>query len=84
MLKFSPQELYRYNLQRGVDPDYPVTAQSWENLKAQYPGLGLASGGRAGYMGGGIAAIRKPNALPPTGGPQSGGLPSLYNNGRKL
>ena len=44
----------------------------------------FASGGRAGYMGGGIAAIRKPNALPPTGGPQSGGLPSLYNNDRKL
>jgi len=65
MLKFSPQELYRYNLQRGVDPDYPVTAQSWENLKAQYPGLGLASGGRASYMGGGIAAIRKPHAIPP-------------------
>ena len=43
-----------------------------------------SDGGRAGYMGGGIAAIRKPNALPPTGGPQSGGLPSLYNNGRKL
>ena len=43
-----------------------------------------ASGGRAGYMGGGIAAIRKPSAIPPTGGPQSGGLPSLYNNVRKL
>ena len=42
-----------------------------------------ASGGRAGYMGGGITGIRKPNALPPTGGPQSGGLPSLYNNVRK-
>ena len=34
--------------------------------------------------GGGMVGIRKPNALPPTGGPQSGGLPSLYNNGRKL
>jgi hypothetical protein len=44
----------------------------------------FADGGRAGYMGGGIAAIRKPSALPPTGGPQSGGLPSLYNNDRKL
>ena len=59
------RERYLYNLQRGVDPDYPVTEQSWENLKAQYPGLGLASGGRAGYMGGGIAAIRKPHAIPP-------------------
>ena len=43
-----------------------------------------ASGGRAGYMGGGIAGIRKPSAIAPTGGPQSGGLPSLYNNVRKL
>ena len=29
-----------------------------------YP-FGFASGGRAGYMGGGIAAIRKPHAIPP-------------------
>jgi len=33
--------------------------------------------------GGGIVGIRKPNALQPTGGTQSGGLPSLYNNVRK-
>ena len=33
--------------------------------------------------GGGITGIRRPSALPPTGGPQSGGLPSLYNNVRK-
>ena len=46
--------------------------------------FGGADGGRAGYMGGGIAAIRKPSAIAPTGGPQSGGLPSLYNNVRKL
>ena len=45
--------------------------------------FGGADGGRAGYMGGGIAAIRKPSAIAPTGGPQSGGLPSLYNNVRK-
>ena len=31
-----------------------------------YPTMyGFASGGRAGYMGGGIAAIRKPHAIPP-------------------
>ena len=35
------------------------------------------------YAGGGMVGIRKPSALPPTGGPQSGGLPSLYNNVRK-
>jgi len=61
-----------------------LTRNKW--LSYLYPTLGMTfeAGGRAGYMGGGIAAIRKPNALPPTGGPQSGGLPSLYNNGRKL
>ena len=36
------------------------------------------------YAGGGMVGIRKPSAIPPTGGPQSGGLPSLYNNVRKL
>ena len=51
---------------------------------SRFYNLNKASGGRAGYMGGGIAAIRKPSAIPPTGGPQSGGLPSLYNNVRKL
>ena len=35
------------------------------------------------YAGGGMVEIRKPNALPPTGGPMSQGLRSLYNNGRK-
>ena len=36
----------------------------------------MASGGRAGYMGGGITGIRKPSAIAPTGGPQSQGLAS--------
>ena len=80
MSDFDPKELYRYNIARGVDPDYPITAQSWENLKSKYPGLGLAGGGRAGYMGGGITGIRRPSALPPTGGPMHQGLRSLYIN----
>ena len=33
-----------------------------------------------GYMGGGMVGIRKPSALPPTGGPMSQGLRSLYIN----
>jgi hypothetical protein len=40
---------------------------------------GFASGGRAGYMGGGIAAIRKPHAIPP----EKGGLRSIMINGKK-
>ena len=35
------------------------------------------------FAGGGMAGIRKPSALPPTGGPMSQGLRSLYNNVRK-
>ena len=45
--------------------------------------FGLADGGRAGYMGGGITGILKPNAIAPTGGPMSQGLRSLYNNVKK-
>jgi len=38
--------------------------------------LNMADGGRAGYMGGGIAAIRKPHAIPP----ERGGLRSIMIN----
>ena len=50
-----------------------------------YPTMyGFASGGRAGYMGGGIAAIRKPSAIPPESGPNSQGLPGLLKRVRNL
>ena len=35
------------------------------------------------FAGGGMVGIRRPSALPPTGGPMSQGLRSLYNNDRK-
>ena len=35
------------------------------------------------YAGGGMVGIRRPSALPPTGGPMSQGLRSLYNNVKK-
>ena len=38
-----------------------------------------ADGGRAGYMGGGITGIRKPNAIPP----ERQGLRSIMINGKK-
>ena len=40
-----------------------------------------ASGGRAGYMGGGMTGIRRPSAIPPESGPQSQGLASLKKYG---
>ena len=46
------RERYLYNLQRGVDPDSPITQESFENLVYEQPGLGF-------YSGGGIASLRK-------------------------
>ena len=57
----------------------PASRYGWDLM-----GEIARAGGVANMAGGGMVGIRKPNALPPTGGPQSGGLPSLYNNGRKL
>ena len=46
------RERYLYNLQRGVDPDSPITQESFENLVYEQPGLGY-------YSGGGIASLKK-------------------------
>ena len=48
----------------------------------QQPGAGLY-GTQDKFAGGGMVGIRKPSALPPTGGPMSQGLRSLYNNVKK-
>ena len=73
------QYLFDYYTQgKGIE-NWPAAPES----KYQRYGSSLdkrASGGRAGYMGGGITGIRKPSALPPTGGPMSQGLRSLYIN----
>jgi hypothetical protein len=55
------------------DPE--TQALEMENFVKSIKGY-YASGGRAGYMGGGITGIRKPSAIAPTGGPQSQGLAS--------
>jgi len=46
--------------------------------------IGRTDGGRADYMGGGIAAIRRPNAIPPKSGPNPQGLPSMYNRVKRI
>ncbi len=53
MGEFSPQELYRYNLARGVDPDNPLTQESFENLISEQSGLGFSG------AEGGIASLKK-------------------------
>ena len=73
-------------------PDQTITKENIppeliENFLYKFPEYSYifegASGGRAGYMGGGITGIRRPNAIAPTGGPMSQGLRSLYNNVKK-
>ena len=50
--EMEPRERYLYNLQRGKDPDSPITKQSFQNLISEQPGLGY-------YSGGGIASLKK-------------------------
>ena len=51
MAKNYPQELYRYNLERGVDPDNPVTFDATSNLISK-PELGF------NFSEGGITTLR--------------------------
>ena len=60
-------------LPEGYDPQNPLTDEVIRNIK------GFTTGGRAGYMGGGITAIRRPNAIPP----KRQGLRSILINGKK-
>ena len=53
MLDFDPKELYRYNIDRGLDPDAPITWEAYNTLKSAHPGLGF-SGAQ-----GGIASLKK-------------------------
>jgi hypothetical protein len=57
--------------------------EKWRQLFEQSPtglfGSKFASGGRAGYMGGGITGIRKPSEIPPL----RQGLRSIMINGKK-
>ena len=61
------KEMGRYDLlhKEHAHPLYgpALSYQQYQRVFPEY--FGLASGGRAGYMGGGIAAIRKPHAIPP-------------------
>jgi len=57
---------------------HPVTGSTMtEQQMEPYYERYYASGGRAYYMGGGIAGIRRPNAIPPESGPQPQGLENL-------
>jgi len=66
-----------YNIAKKENISYQealnkINPERFYNLKK-------ASGGRAGYMGGGMAGIRKPSAIPP----ERQGLRSIMINGKK-
>jgi len=68
----------------GREKPYNVTYDQISDIfKDQNKISYFADNFRMEKAGGGMVGIRKPSAIAPTGGPQSGGLPSLYNNVRK-
>jgi hypothetical protein len=53
----SPRDLQRFNLGRGLTYGTPISPGDIRNLRDYHPGVF--------YSGGGIAGIRRPNAIPP-------------------
>jgi hypothetical protein len=86
----SPEKVAEINKERNYltweqlqDPNIPLPKEAMSDLYGRSEDLGYlfggAQGGRAGYMGGGIAGIRRPNAIPP----ERQGLRSIMINGKK-
>ena len=86
----SPEQVAEINKKRNYltweqlqDPNIPLPKEAMSGLYERSDDLGYlfegASGGRAGYMGGGITGIRKPSAIPP----ERQGLRSILINGKK-
>jgi hypothetical protein len=55
-------------------------ANKWKQLMSK-PGM---LGTQETFAGGGIASIRRPNAIPPESGPTPQGLPSMYNRVKRI
>ena len=92
---YNPRELYLYNKSRNLTRDNPNMKEALSLRRSYQPSLGTGmfnlsdeggynlfgqkDGGRIGYMGGGITAIRRLNAIPP----KRQGLRSILINGKK-
>ena len=69
-----------YDLLKDLTDDYNRIQKSKEaRMYPGYEGSQFSEGGRAGYMGGGIASILKPSEIPP----ERGGLRSIMINDKK-
>ena len=77
---FGQEQVYGTQGATGLKKILPKGASFIPELQYDF-----ASGGRAGFIGGGIAGIRRPHAIPPKSGPmpQGGGLSSMFNRVRK-
>ena len=85
----SGEGIENYLMFEAAQAGEPITRDEATKLKWKliYEGGGLdlqdkigIAGGVANMAGGGIVGIRRPSALPPTGGPMHQGLRSLYIN----
>ena len=89
LVGMSDADLAKYNKERDFRTveelkEGPLTSKEMEDILGRNKWLSYlyqpqASGGRAGYMGGGITGIRKPSAIPP----ERQGLRSIMINGKK-
>ena len=67
-------DFYKQDIERPEEFRQLMELPSFRSANERF-----ATGGRAGYMGGGITAIRRPNAIPP----KRQGLRSILINGKK-
>jgi len=66
----------RLNVRRQTyDPMHQTSSMTYDQMDPHYSNFGYM------YAGGGIAGIRRPNAIPPVSGPmpQGGGLSTMFN-----
>ena len=78
--QFYDQDLMNKAEQQDIATMKKIALQDAERVEKRNPDYYedfYASGGRAYYMGGGIAGIRRPGAIPPESGPQPQGLENL-------
>ena len=84
----TPTDQYILNTYRQYGVISPTEFKKGVLLPGEGTLIKMMQGGEGLYgsqfAGGGIAAIRRPNAIPPKSGPNPQGLPSMYNRVKRI
>ena len=78
--RFYDQELMNKAMQEGAAAKEKIRQE--DLIRKQQRDIGMPMDFMA--AGGGIASIRRPNAIPPESGPNPQGLPSMLNRVRRI